>query len=113
MVMDNAELERRLLDVERVAAASMALSKEAIETSKQGLVKQTENEQRLKSIQHRVDHTETKMDTMLDWISRIDGKLTHNNSVQEGIRRTMKVFMGVVSVASVAVGVIRIILEIT
>lgn len=109
--MDNAEIEMRIRECEKTCARAEALAAKALDTSQQGLVKQTENEARLKSIQHRVDHTEGKMDTMLDWISRIDGKLTHGNAVQEGIRRTMKVFMGVVSVASLGVGIIRIILE--
>lgn len=111
--MESELIEKRLLEVEKTAAESRVLAKEAMDTAKAGLVKQTENEQRLKSIQHRVDHTEGKMDTMLDWISRIDGKITHSNSVQEGIRRTLKVFMGLVSVISVAVGIVRLIIELS
>lgn len=111
--MDYAEIESRIRSCELTCAKAEALANKALETSQQGLVKQTENEARLKSIQHRVDHTEGKMDTMLDWISRIDNKLTHNNSVQEGIRRTMKVFMGVVSVASLGVGIIRVVMELS
>ena len=64
--MESELIEKRLLEVEKTAAESRALAKEAMDTAKAGLVKQTENEQRLKSIQHRVDHTEGKMDTMLD-----------------------------------------------
>lgn len=111
--MEDSDIEKRLLACWQEASKARALAEKALDTSTNSLIQQTENEQRLKSIQHRVDHTEGKMDTLLDWVSKIDNKLTHSNSVQEGIRRTMKVFMGVVSVLSLGVGIIRIILEIT
>lgn len=109
--MTEAEFESRLKDIERTVSESRALADKAMDISLSALTKQTENDQRLKSIQHRVDNTEGKMDTMLDWISRIDGKITHSSAVQEGMRRMLKVFMGVVSIVSLVVAIIRLVIE--
>lgn len=101
------QIAELVISVAKDAAEAKALAQEAQRTSKEALVVQTENEQRLKSIQHRVDATEGKMDTMLDGVSQINMKLKENTAVTVGVKTTLKVFMSFLSLITLVVGIIR------
>lgn len=107
--MEDSELELRLTNAEKDAAAAKAIAEEALSVSRQALVVQTENESRLKSVQHRMDKIEGKMDTMLDCLAQIRKTTTESNGIQEGTRRMIKIFASLFSACSLVLSVVRVI----
>lgn len=109
--MTESEWIERIVAAEQNAAAAKALAEDAAESCRAALVKQTENEARLKSIQHRMDNTEGKMDTVLDNLAQINKAITESNGIQAGTRKTVKIFASIVSVLLSVMGGIFTILR--
>ena len=110
--MDYSEIDDKntrdiaLLAYEKASKAE-ALAQSAQNTSKDALCKQTANEARLKSIQHRVDNTEGKLDTALDGIAQINKTLNSNSSTLKGINSVVKALLALIPVISLVFTILR------
>ena len=105
-IEDKTTRDIALLAYEKAAKAE-ALAVDAQGTSKNALMQQTANESRLKSIQHRVDNTEGKLDTALDGIAQINKTLNNNSSTLKGISWVVKALLGLIPIISLVFSILR------
>lgn len=88
---------------------AIVIAKQAYDIAQETRERCIKTEERAKSLQHRIDNQDVKMNAILLDLKDIKHSIGESKATQKSIKRQVSCFMGLVSVISAIGGIIRVI----
>ncbi len=88
---------------------AIAIAEKAYENSQRAIDMCIRTEERAKSLQHRIDSQDMKMNAILYDLRDIKHAISESKSTQHSIKKQISIFLGLVSVVSAVGGIIKVI----
>lgn len=95
--------------MEEEKTGAIAIAEKAYELAMEAKEQSIKTEERAKSLQHRMDAQDIKMNAILWDLNTIKHVVVESKSTQKTIKRQINFFLGLVSVVSGIGGIIRVI----
>lgn len=102
----NEFLIKGISQAQQNAGAALELARSAKDTAERCLIKTTENEDRLKSEQHRIAKMEDKFDQVMVKLDTIENQQIDNGGMLKGIKISIKVLVGLITLVSTIAGIV-------
>lgn len=84
------------------------MAKQALEQSQEALKQTVITEERAKSIQHRIDNQDVKLNGILFDLQNIKNVCTEGAATSKTIKTLLQIFGAVISVSSLIVAILRL-----